>query len=223
MKKKVIHSAIPIYGAAAVWLLLGLVWPRMLLKLSGLLLAAGLSMGAYFVLSRAFPGRTVEVREAARSGDSSIDTLIEEARQQLDSLKESNAAISDPEISRNLDRMTRAGEEILKVLERDTSQAQAVRRFINYYLPTADKLTASYRMMLETDMSGENMTRAMQSVENSMGMIADAFERQLDNLYKDKSLDVETDIQVLETMLASDGLINGGFAGNAARQTTTQK
>ena len=218
MKKKIIKSAIPIYGAAAVWLLLGLICPRMLLKLWFLLLTAALSAGAYFALSRVFKGREVEVREAARSGDREIDALIEEGRRQLDSLKAANDAIPDPGISRNLDRMVRAGEEIFKVLERETNQAQAVRRFMNYYLPTADKLMTSYRLMMETDSPGENIAHAMKSVESSLEMIATAFERQLDNLYKDKSLDIETDIQVLETMMAGDGLTGGSFTQEAGGQ-----
>ena len=210
MKKKRIKSAIPIYGCAALWLLLGLVCPGMLLRGWFLLLAAALSAGAYFALSRVFPGREVEVREAAHSGDRSIDALIEDGRKQLDSLKAANAAIPDADISRKLARMTVAGEEILKVLERDTSQARAVRRFMNYYLPTADKLMSSYRLMRETSSPGENLEQAMRSVENSLGMIADAFEKQLDNLYKDRALDVETDIDVLETMMAADGLTGAG-------------
>ena len=78
MKKKRIKSAIPIYASAAVWLLLGLICPRMLLKGWFLLLAAVLSAAAYFLLGRVFPGREVEVREAANSGDKTIDALIEE-------------------------------------------------------------------------------------------------------------------------------------------------
>ena len=206
MKKKRIKSAIPIYGCAALWLLLGLICPGMLLKGWFLLVTIGLSVGAYFALSKVFPGREVEVREAANSGDRNIDALIEDGRKQIDSLKASNAAIPDPDISEKLLRMTNAGEEILKVLERDTSQARAVRWFMNYYLPTADKLMSTYRMMRDTANPGENLGHAMRSVESSLGMIADAFEKQLDNLYKDRALDVETDIEVLETMLASDGL-----------------
>lgn len=210
MKKKRIKSAIPIYASAAVWLLLGLICPRMLLKGWFLLLAAVLSAAAYFLLGRVFPGREVEVREAANSGDKTIDALIEEGRGKLDSLRASNAAIPDPEISKKLDRMVKAGEEIFSLLERDTSKAQAVRRFMNYYLPTADKLMNSYRLMQDTQSGGENIARAMQSVENSLGMIADAFEKQLDNLYRDRTLDIETDIEVLETMMAGDGLTGKG-------------
>ena len=207
MKKMRIKSALPIYGGAAVWLLLGLVCPGMLLKGWFLLLAAALTAGVYLVLSKVFPGREVEVREAANSGDRNIDAMIEDARRQIDSLKAANDAIPDADISEKLARMTNAGEEILKVLESDTSQARTVRRFMSYFLPTAEKLMSTYRMMRETSNPGENMEHAMQSVENSLSMIADAFEKQLDNLYKDRALDVETDIDVLETMLASEGLI----------------
>ena len=221
MKTKRIKSAIPIYGSAAVWLLLGLICPRMLLRIWFLILAAAISAATYFVLSRVFPGREVEVREAAHSGDRTIDALIEEGRGKLDSLKAANAAIPDPEISRKLDRMVKAGEEIFGLLERDTSKAQAVRRFMNYYLPTADKLMNSYRLMLETGSGGENIARAMQSVENSLGMIADAFEKQLDNLYRDRTLDIETDIEVLETMMAGDGLTGKGSMNEAGQTAQT--
>jgi len=207
MKKKLIKSAIPIYGAAAVWLLLGLICPRMLLKLWFLAVAALLSAAAYLVLSRVFRGGEVDVRERANSGDKSIDVLIEEGRRQLDSLREANRAIPDVAISQKLDRMEKAGEEIFRLLERETRQANAVRRFMNYYLPTADKLVQNYLQIKATGAAGENIDRAMQSVENSLGMIADAFEKQLDNLYKDKALDIETDIDVLETMMAGDGLV----------------
>lgn len=210
MKKKMIKSAIPIYGSAAVWLLMGLICPGMLLRLWFLALTALLSAAAYLGLSRVFRGREVEIRVRADSGDRTIDALIEQGRGQLDSLKATNAAIPDPQISRNLERMVSAGEQIFAILERDTSQAQAVRRFMNYYLPTAEKIMGSYRMMMNAEGAGENIAKAMQSVESSLGMIADAFEKQMDNLFRDRKLDIETDIQVLETMMAGDGLIGAG-------------
>ena len=48
MKKKRIKSAIPIYASAAVWVLLGLICPGMLLKGWFLIVAALLSAAAYF-------------------------------------------------------------------------------------------------------------------------------------------------------------------------------
>lgn len=209
MKTKKIKSAIPVYAAAAVWPLLGLICPRLLLKLWFLPIAAVISAAVYAGASMIFKGRTVEVREDARSGDRDVDALINDGRRLLDSLSASNAAIENADISAKLQRMTAAGEEIFNLLERDTKQLVGVRKFMNYYLPTADKLMQSYRLMLESKTQGENMEQAMRSIENSLGMIANAFEKQLDNLHKDRVLDIETDIDVLETMMASDGLIRG--------------
>lgn len=218
MKQKRIKSALPIYGAAAIWLLMGMICPRMLLKLWFIFLTTLISCGVYFGLSRLFPGRAVEVREAANSGDDAIDALIEDGRAKLDRLSAAGASASNEAIAQNLARMCAAGEEIFKLLERDVSKASAVRRFMNYYLPTADKLVETYRMLRDTRSAGENISNAMRSVENSLNMIAAAFEKQLDNLYKDKSLDVETDIDVLETMLANDGLIDVRGMENGAQQ-----
>lgn len=210
MQKKKIRSAIPIYGVAVLWLLLGLICPRLLLKIGFLLFAAAASAGVYLGLSRVFPGREVEVRESAHSGNRDVDEMIENGRKQLDSIRESNAAIPDPAITRNLDRIVNAGEAIFAVLEKNTSKASIVRKFMNYYLPTADKLMQTYRTLLTLDSQGENIAHTMTSVENSLGMIVEAFEKQLDNLYKDHALDIETDIEVLETMMAGDGLIGKG-------------
>ena len=207
MKKK-IKSAIPIYAAAAVWLLLGLICPRMLLKLWFLPIAAALSAAAYFAAQKFFPGR-----EAVQSGDRNVDAMIEQGRSQLARLKAANEEIPDADISAALDRMTNAGEAIFDVLARDPKQMQAVRKFMNYYLPTADKLMQSYRLMRDTTPVSENMARAMESIRKSLSMIADAFEKQLDNLYGDRALDIETDIDVLETLMRADGLIGRSAMG----------
>jgi len=207
MKEKWIKSAIPVYGCAALWLVLGVICPRMLLKPVFLLAAAVLSAAVYLGLSKVFKPRRIEVRKAADSGDKNVDAMIEEARLRLDKLQHANDAIEDAEISDKLSRMVKSGNEILNTLEKNTAQAHAVRRFMNYYLPTTEKLMDTYRMMQQAENPGENIAQAMRSVENSLDMIANAFEKQLDKLYSDHKLDIETDIEVLETMMAGDGLL----------------
>lgn len=223
MKKIWIQSAIPIYGAAAVWVVMGLLFPTLLLRMWFLALTAVLSAVAYFGLSKVFKGREMEVREAAHSGDRAIDALIEQGRARLDSLRAADAAIEDAQISENLKRMVAAGEEIFRLLEADTSKNSAVRRFMNYYLPTVEKLMSSYQMLQKSPGKGENIAHTLKTIENSLDMIAAAFEKQLDNLYRDRSLDIETDIEALETMLACDGLTQeNGFGKFEAREDQSQ-
>ena len=185
MKTIKIKSAIPIYLAALIWILFGLFAP--IYELIYIIIAACVSLAAYIVSSIFLPGRTVEV-DAKRN------------------LREADAAIEDEAISARLKRMTEAGGKIFDILEKEPSRAGEVRRFMNYYLPTADKLLTQYRELGESGSQGENVRGAMTVVENSLEMIAVAFERQLDSLYRHEAMDIQTDIDVLETMLASDGI-----------------
>jgi hypothetical protein len=197
-----LKSAIPLYGAAAVWLLMGLLTP--IYRFSMILVTFWLSIAGYLVLERLFPGRTVEVRARARSGDDTVDRQIEEGRRLLQSIHVSNEAIPDESVSARISRMEAAGEKIFGVLEKDTTKKDQVRRFMTYYLPTTDKLLTRYRELADGG-AGENVTAAKKSIENSLEMIAVAFEKQLDALYSDSALDIETDIEVLETMVKSEG------------------
>jgi len=208
LKKIKIRSAIPIYAAALVWLIAG--FAAKLYTLSGIVVTALLSAGVLVALEVFWPKRTAEVREKADSGDGEIDRQIEEGRIRLDSIAVSGEKIGDEAVVRNISRMQIAGEAIFRALEKDVGKANDVRRFMNYYLPTAETLIQKYVLLTETGVNGENISSARDSIRNSMGMIADAFEKQLDHLYKDEALDIETDIEVLETVLSSEGLKEAG-------------
>ena len=204
MKTVKIKSALPLYACALVWILFGLFAP--LYRWKYLLLAAGISVVVYILFSVIFPGRTEEVEEKVSTGDAEIDRQIEEGRAQLKALQSANDAIEDEHISNQLARMTKAGGQIFSVLEKDTSKANDVRRFMNYYLPTTKKLLDGYQQLRATGATSGNVAEAMTSVENSLEMIAGAFEKQLDNLYGDRTLDIQTDIDALETVLKAEGL-----------------
>ena len=204
MKTVRIKSAIPIYLAALIWILFGLFAP--IYELLFIIIAACVSVAVYLVASVFFPGRTVEVDAKPDSGDDAVNAQISAGRAALRSLREADEAIEDEAISARLKRMTDAGGKIFDILEKEPSRAGEVRRFMNYYLPTADKLLTQYRELGESGSQGENVRGAMTVVENSLEMIAVAFERQLDSLYRHEAMDIQTDIDVLETMLAADGI-----------------
>lgn len=206
MKQIKVRSAVPIYLAAVVWLLIGLIAPKWLLSLGTLAVTAILSAAVYVAGSFVFKGKTVEVREKADSGDANVNKQIEDGRRTLDQIAEANRNLPDPIITAQLDRMEKAGNAIFDVLEKHPERAFDVRRFMNYYLPTAQKILAEYVVLAQSPTGGENMAKAKQSVENSLGMIASAFEKQLDSLYQDKTYELDAEIFVFETVMKTDGM-----------------
>lgn len=203
MNKIRVKSPLPLYGAGAAWLIMGFALP--IYKLWAIVVTAAISTAAYFVLSKVFPGREIEVQAKADSGNAEVNAQIDQGRETLKRLNEANRAIEDAAISACIERMESAGGKIFAALEKDTAKAAQIRRFMNYYLPTADKLLTTYRELDDIGGAGENVHGARKSIANSMEMIATAFEKQLDALYKDSALDIETDIEVLETIIKAEG------------------
>jgi 5-bromo-4-chloroindolyl phosphate hydrolysis protein len=104
-----------------------------------------------------------------------------------------------------LARMIEAGDKIFRALEKNPRDSQQIRKFMNYYLPTSVKLLNHYKTLSSAG-AGENVQKSLQSIADSLNMIADAFEKQLDRLYADDQLDINAEISALETMMAADGL-----------------
>ena len=206
MKKRVIRSAIPIYLCALSWIVYGMFLP--LYRIGDILLCAGISVIVKLVASRFFPGRVVEEEEKPNSGDEAVNQQIMEGRANLKSLKASAEALKEPAITAQLERMIVSGDKIFQALEKNPRDSLQIRKFMNYYLPTSVKLLDSYRTLSAAG-AGANVQKSLTSIENSLSMIADAFEKQLDRLYADDQLDISAEISALESMMAADGLTEG--------------
>ncbi len=209
MKTRVIPSAMPIYLAALVWAVGAFILP--LYTLWAIALCAVLSAAVYFLSARFFPARTIEEEIAPDSGDEEVNRQIAEGRAFLQSLKDAYAEFFSQHadgICAPLERMIDAGEKIFAALEKNPRDSQQVRKFMNYYLPTSVKLIEHFRTLSGAG-NGENVAKSLESIQNSLGMIASAFEKQLDRLYADDQLDIHAEISALETMMSADGLTEG--------------
>ena len=60
--------------------------------------------------------------------------------------------------------------------------------------------------MDSTGATGVNIDGTKGKVEDMLGTICSAFDKQLDSLYGAEALDISTDITVIEQMLAREGL-----------------
>ena len=130
----------------------------------------------------------------------------------IQEIRRLNDEIDDAAVSERIDRIERVTASILRTLHERPDRADDARRFMDYYLPTTLKLLESYRLMEDQSYQGENIRAARRSIEHVLDKLVAATEKQQDMLFGSEALDVETEIDVLERMMASDGLIqaNGG-------------
>lgn len=129
----------------------------------------------------------------------------------LTKIREANAAISGEVISAKLDRLEDIIRKIYTRIELHPEQVDDLDKFINYYLPTTLKLVNAYRDFDAQSVQGDNIKTAKTEIESTLETIIYAFETLLDSLYEDDALDISTDISVLQTMFAQEGLTKGAF------------
>ena len=124
----------------------------------------------------------------------------------LRQLHEAGAALADPVLRDKAARLETVAARIFALAEADPGKEDQLRKFVNYYLPTALKLLHTYAQLDGQGVDGENITKTKQSIERSLDLLVTAFENQLDKLFQSDALDVSADIAALEGMLNLDGL-----------------
>lgn len=214
MMEKQIPSAKPLYLAAVALLALALILP--IYRWWALLLCAVGAGGVYALAKKMIPPRTVLVPVPSTvfaTGEAGLDKALAQAEKDLDTLAALNGRIADAELSRSISRMENAGRAILKRVAEEPGKAKGIRKFATYYLPTAIKVLTTYADLAASGAKGENAQALERDVKQNAALIAKAFEAQLDALFAGEVLDVTSDLDVLEAIAKSEGLLGDTPAG----------
>ena len=164
---------------------------------------------AYLDLGRGILVRTFEAAEGLEPAQKEAQPAPAEAEEgysgQLRDIRRANDRIADPAISAKIDRLEDLAGKIFRIVEEEPAKKAKASTFLNYYLPTTQKLLDSYADFEEAGVSGGNVSQAKQRIADTMDKIVAGFERQLDQLYQSDAMDVDSDIRVMEQMLRRDG------------------
>lgn len=132
--------------------------------------------------------------------------IIDEGRELVEDIKKSNSELPGVEISNKLDRLEKVTEKIFDHVEHHPEKIDEIKKFTDYFLPTTMKLLDAYKKLDKQPVQGENISKSKKEIQETIDTINIAFENLLDDLFQDMAMDLSTDISVLETMLAQEGL-----------------
>lgn len=135
-----------------------------------------------------------------------IDPIIEEGNRALSEMGRLYMSIDDPEVKKKINELMRVTDKIVQDAIADPSDIPQIKKFLNYYLPTTIKLLNSYDRMRAQGIAGENLDKSMKSINEMLDTSIEAFKRHLDSLFDNQALDIETEIDVMNKMLAREGL-----------------
>lgn len=155
--------------------------------------------------------KELEKQEEASKLSDECQKLIDEGQAYVNHIRTCNDLIPGEEISAKLDKMEQLVSRIFEEVRLHPEVAPELQKMMDYYLPTTSKLLDAYRELDSQPISGENISSTKKEIESAVDTLNIAFEKLLDSLFADRAWDISSDISVLNTMLAQEGLTKNDF------------
>ena len=212
----------PIYTFAGVWLVAACFLP--MYRLWALLLTLGLSSFCAYLMGKhaakkeqkqaeapATEAQPAQQKTAApqKSYGPEIDPILQEGNRALSEMGRIYMSVQDVEVRKKINELMRITDKITQDAIHDPSDIPQIKKFMNYYLPTTIKLLNAYDRMSAQGIEGENLDKSMKSINEMLDQAIVAYKKRLDSLFENQALDIETDIEVMNQMLAREGLSGG--------------
>ena len=150
--------------------------------------------------------RVQQAKGQKKSYGPEIDPILEEGNKALSEMGRLYMSIKEPGVRLKINELMRVTDKITQDAIADPSDIPQIKKFMNYYLPTTLKLLNTYDRMSAQGIEGENLDKTMKSIDTMLDDAIAAYKKMLDSLFANQALDIETDIQVMNTMLQREGL-----------------
>ena len=223
MQKKKKDSRALVYALLAMGVVVVIFSMFKLYKLPHYLICAGVALlvvRVVYIMSQGLDtSKEAPVQQQIpKTGDQAADSLVEKGQEMMAQIREENEKIPDAELTEQMNRLDDVANRIFHTVAEQPGKAPQIRRFMDYYLPTTLKMLQGYRKMEERQVSGQEAQATRAQIRRAMDVVLKAFDKQLNALYHDDMLDLSTDIDVMETMLRQDGLVESGIKGEQANE-----
>lgn len=152
--------------------------------------------------------KMLEERHRVQSRTEAINQIMETGEKYILKLQGYASLIKDKSISRKISNMQNIVAMIFHEIDVNPRQAPSLGVFLNYYLPTTEKLLDTYVTLEEKGVSGNNIAQTRKEIEEAINTIVFAFERILEKFYEEQEMDITSDIEAMELSMKQEGLSN---------------
>lgn len=151
--------------------------------------------------------KMIEERHRVKSRTKRISQIMETGEQYIEKIHGYGTLVKDKDVSKKITRMKNIVSMIFHEIDVNPSQAQSLGVFLNYYLPTTEKILEAYVSLDEKQDSGKNAKQTRKEIEEAICTIVIAFEGILEKLYEEHEMDIASDIAAIELSMKQEGLL----------------
>ena len=139
--------------------------------------------------------------------DPQVQEVLDRGNEFLRQIRKCNDAIPGEEISGKISRIELIVRRIFQRAQVHSEIIPDLKKMMDYYLPMTVKLLNAYADMDAQPVQGETIQASKREIEDTLDTLNLAFEKLLDSVFQDTAMDVSSDISVLQTLLAQEGLV----------------
>ncbi len=140
------------------------------------------------------------------TADAGVQEVLDRGNAFIVQIRACNNAIPGEEISKKISRMETIVQRIFQRAEQCPEIVPGLKKMMDYYLPMTVKLLNAYADMDTQPVQGNNIQASKREIEQTLDTLNLAFEKLLDEMFSDTAMDISSDISVLHTLLAQEGL-----------------
>ena len=159
-----------------------------------------------------------KLRPAAKEIDPQVQEVLDRGNAFILEIRRCNDAIPGEEISEKISHMELLVRRIFDRAQAHPEVVPDLKKLMDYYLPMTVKLLNAYAEMDAQPIQGETIQASKVEIEKTLDTLNAAFAKILDDLFQDAAMDVSSDISVLNTLLAQEGLTDDGLSNLKKRE-----
>ena len=167
---------------------------------------------AYKAYKDNYMGRTVPVKEHVPEIDEAEAPTDDDRATAMEgyekTLKEQRDRVHDYVMKDKISALLKLLDAIRHAVNTDPGRVESLNKFVDYYTPTTIKLIERYLQFESSSVITDSIKKTMDDILRSLDKVIDGYEKLLDTLYKDDLLDLNAEMDVMETVMKQDGLID---------------
>lgn len=156
-----------------------------------------------------------EKAEAQPAQEACEPETLREFRLLKEELERYTWRIRDADVLMRVKRLYRAVSEIYSTVKQDPQKLPKIETLLSKHLPENIKMLEAYDRFAYSA-TPETLIKASNDMIHALDMLGEGYEKQLSQLYAGDLLDFSRDVEVLETMLTKDGLLDDGLRQKAS-------
>ena len=157
------------------------------------------------------------------AADPRVQEVLDRGNAFIAEIRRCNDAIPGEEISGKISRMELLVRRIFERAQAHPEIVPDLKKLMDYYLPMTVKLLKAYAEMDAQPVQGDTIQTSKREIEATLDTLNLAFEKLLDDLFQDTAMDVSSDISVLNTLLAQEGLTEDELSKLKKRENNNER